>query len=167
MWLKFEIIWTRIGLVIWLQNYINFSLYISIAMSRPIDWGCWIRRLYLCRGVIHHPLNEYSRYDTKTIWCCGSSSGAFGNVDYPSLLLLPGPLWLGTVVLDRIRRHLEFSKKDQPVPKNLTKSTFLLKSDQIYSNTWKTYTVNPKTLIEDKTNKILLSLNDLQRLICH
>ena len=67
----------------------------------PVGWGCKIHQLRLCRGV--RPLfHECPEYDTK------QSDGEvpvmlelWGMQSTPSLPLLPGPLWLGMVALDR------------------------------------------------------------------
>ena len=77
------------------------SLYCS---SCPVGWGCRIYRLLLCRRVRTLPTNECPVYDTKQsdnevpvmreLW---------GMQSIPSLLSLPGPLWPGVVVPDRVR----------------------------------------------------------------
>ena len=68
----------------------------------PVDWGCRIHQLHLCRGV-SPPLNECPGYDTK------QSDGEvpimlelWGMQSTPSLSLLPGPFWPGVVALDRV-----------------------------------------------------------------
>ena len=71
--------------------------------SCPIDWGCRIHQLPLCKGVRPPPHNECSEYDTKhpdgevpvmlELWEMWST---------PSLPSLSGSLWTGVVALDRI-----------------------------------------------------------------
>ena len=68
----------------------------------PVIWGCRIHWLLLCRGV-RPPTNEHPGYDTK------QSDGdvpvmleLWGIWNTPSLPSLPGPLWLGVVVPDRV-----------------------------------------------------------------
>ena len=68
----------------------------------PVDWGCKIHRLHLCRGVRPPTPNECPRYDTK--WSDGEVPmmlELWGMQSAPSLPLLPGPLWPGVVALDR------------------------------------------------------------------
>ena len=67
----------------------------------PVDWGCRIHRLHLCRGV--RPCLVCSRYDTK------QSNGQvpvlmelWGMQSTPSLPSLPGSFWPGVVAPNRI-----------------------------------------------------------------
>ena len=67
----------------------------------PVGWGCKIHRLHLCWRV--RPPQRVSRYDTK------QSDGEvpvmlelWGIRGTPSWSSLPGPLWLGVVVSDRV-----------------------------------------------------------------
>ena len=51
----------------------------------------------------------------------GSSFGDLGNVEYPSLLLLPGPLWPGVVASERV---LSMSQIEQTMYKQITDVKF-------------------------------------------
>ena len=66
----------------------------------PVDWGCRIHRLLLCRGV--RPPHECPGYDTK------QSDGEvpamlelWGMRSTPSWTSLPGSLWPGVVAPDK------------------------------------------------------------------
>ena len=69
---------------------------------RPVDWGCRIRRLHLCR-VVRHPHNECPVYDIKK-----SDSEApvilelWGMQSILSLPFFLGPLWPGMVASNRV-----------------------------------------------------------------
>ena len=66
----------------------------------PVNWGCGIYRLLLCRGVT--PPNECPECDTKeTDDSVPVILGLWGMWSTPSLPLLPGPLWPGVVTPDR------------------------------------------------------------------
>ena len=49
------------------------------------------------------PLNECPRYDTEqSDGKVPVNAGALGNVEYPFIVSLPGPLWPGVGTLDRV-----------------------------------------------------------------
>ena len=79
------------------------SLKMTITQLCPIDWGCRIHRLLLCRGVRPHHTNECPVYDTIQ-----SDRGVpvmpvpWGMRSSPSLPSLLGPFWLGVVALDMV-----------------------------------------------------------------
>ena len=58
----------------------------------PVGWGCRIRRLHLCRGV--RPPMSVLDMTLKNLMVSFQWCWIFGE-------LLPGPLWLGMVALDR------------------------------------------------------------------
>ena len=70
--------------------------------SCPVDWGCRIHRLLLCRGVIP-PLNECPGYDTKQsdgeVPVMSELSGMRSYSSWPSL---PGPHWSRVVASERV-----------------------------------------------------------------
>ena len=79
----------------WWHHFYNYCLC-------PVDWGCRIHQLLLCRGVRPTPANECSGYDTK------QSDGKvpvmlelWGMQSTSLLLLFPGPLWPGMVAADK------------------------------------------------------------------
>ena len=91
----------KTNLVEWLCIY-DISLHMSFIRSCcPVSWGCRICWLHFCRGV--QLPNECPGYDTKQ-----SDGGVpvmlefWGMRNMPSLLLLPGPLWLRVVAPDRV-----------------------------------------------------------------
>ena len=82
----------RTHTLIYLLDYTRYQKQ-YIGKSCPVDWGCRIHRLLLCRGV-RPPPNECLGYDTK-------QSDGEGMRSTPSLTSLPGPLWPGAVALDK------------------------------------------------------------------
>ena len=65
------------------------------------SWGCRIHLLDLCRRV--RPPNEYPGYDIKQSNGEGPVKLEFWEMrSTPSLPLLPCPLWLGVVALERL-----------------------------------------------------------------
>ena len=70
----------------------------------PVCWGCRIHRLLFCRRLrppLHH--NECPDYDIKQ--CDGElpvTLELWGMLSTPSLPSLPGSLWPGVVVPDRV-----------------------------------------------------------------
>ena len=82
------------SLIDWFKNY----LY-----SSPVRWSCRIHLLHLCRVVRPLKKNGCPVFDTK------QSDGespvmleVYGKQNNLSLLLLPGPLWLGVVSPARV-----------------------------------------------------------------
>ena len=83
-----------------LNSYKHYYLTLNlsnISMYSPVSWGCWIRRLHLCKSV-RSLLNDGSGYETKwldgeapvlEIWKMWSTS---------SLPLLPDQPWPGLLV---------------------------------------------------------------------
>ena len=69
----------------------------------PVSWGCRIHKTApLQRGKTPSP-NEFPGYDTKqSEGDLPVILGLWGIRSIPSLPLLPGPIWLGVVVPDRI-----------------------------------------------------------------
>ena len=63
-------------------NYLKYNCFHIDIVYCPVDWGCRIHQLHLCRGVILPP-NECPGYDTKQsdgevpvmleLWECGIS----------------------------------------------------------------------------------------------
>ena len=82
-------------------NLFKSNYCISFRFHCPVNWGCRIHWLYLCRGG-KTPPDECPRYDTK------QSDGEvpavlelWGMWSTPLLPSLPGPLWPGVVAPDR------------------------------------------------------------------
>ena len=58
----------------------------------PVNWGCRIHRLHLCRGTKTPTLlNECHIYDIKQSDGKGSSLGALGNVKYSFIAITHWP----------------------------------------------------------------------------
>ena len=86
------------------RNLIKWINIWAVAFERyscPVDWGCRIHRLLLCRRVRPPPTNECPRYDTKqSDHEVPAMLEFWGMWSTPSLPLLPGPLWPGVVAQD-------------------------------------------------------------------
>ena len=91
----------------WFQVFLTLIILFNInylfanCLNCPVGWGCRIHWLHLCRGL-RLPPNKCPGYDTK------QSDGEvpavlelWGIWNTPSLLSLPGPLWLRVVAPDR------------------------------------------------------------------
>ena len=66
----------------------------------PVDWGCRMHLLVLCRGTRHH--QRVSWYDTnQSDGEVPLMLGLWGMRNTPSLPSLPGPLWAGVVATDK------------------------------------------------------------------
>ncbi len=48
-------------------NYLKKNCLTFNSVYCPVDWGCRIHQLHLCRGI--SSLNEYPGYDTKQSDC--------------------------------------------------------------------------------------------------
>ena len=76
--------------------------YISQLIFCPVDWGCRINWLHLCRGVRPPSPNECPGYNAKqSDGEVPVMLGPWGMQSTPSLPLLPGPLWPGMVAPHR------------------------------------------------------------------
>ena len=72
-----------------------------IIYSGPFGWGFRIYRLHCCREV--RPPDEYPGYGTiKSDGETSVMQELWKIWEYPSLQLLPGPLWLGVVAPERV-----------------------------------------------------------------
>ena len=93
--------WITLSLSL-LPGLLWHRVLVSVRVS-PVDWGCRIHWLPLCRGIRLPPLHKCPGYDTKQ-----SDSEASVMLEVwrmwstPSLPLLPGPLWPGVVAPDRV-----------------------------------------------------------------
>ena len=68
--------------------------------SCPVDWGCRIHWLHLCRGL--RPPNKCPGYDTEQSECeVPVMLELWGMPSTPSLPSLPGLLWPGMVAPDK------------------------------------------------------------------
>ena len=93
---------TPIVRVLIVKTFFLHPVVLNLALIlRPVGSGCWIHRLYLCRGA-RHP-NVCPGYDTK------QSDGEvpvmlkhWGMRSTPSLLSFPDPLWPRVVAPDRV-----------------------------------------------------------------
>ena len=63
----------------------------SCSFSSPVDWGCRIHWLFLCREVSPPPLSQWVLWIWhKTVWWWGSSNaGALENAEYPFIAIAP------------------------------------------------------------------------------
>ena len=100
LWCPFP---TTITIIPWvyvcMSSYVWLSLSNSIStpyFSSPVSWGCRIYQLHLCRGVIPPP-KECPVYDAEKF-----DSGDRVMPCTTSLPSLPGPLWPGMVIPEKV-----------------------------------------------------------------
>ena len=83
--------------VIWIQIFLSNTDNLNADVCCPVDWGCRIHRLHICRGV-RPPPNEWPGYDTKQSDDEVSvMQELWGMRSTPSLPSLTGPVWPGMV----------------------------------------------------------------------
>ena len=87
------------------HTYTHIYIYIynhDKKLTSPVGLGYGIHQLHLCGGVRHPPPNECLGYDFKPSDSEAPYLKRWEMWSTPSLLLLPGPLWLGAVASDRV-----------------------------------------------------------------
>ena len=85
-----------------IMNVLSFLDSLCLPLSSPSWWGFKYNDCTPYKGIRPSPKMCVLGMTLNCIWWWGSTTGDLGSVEYVSLPLLPGPLWLRVVVTVRV-----------------------------------------------------------------